>query len=430
MALIATGGGAGAAMANTGTVPDEPVLPYGPNVSREGPTPDVLGTATVAPRSTRSEVTAAVSFHDGSELDLIPLSALAAYQRTEVVMADAMPTCRLDWTVLAAVGQVLTDHGRQGGDTAIDDEGRVDPAIVGAAIRDTRGRRLADTDAGSLDGNRRHDQAVGPMLLAPAAWRDIGVDGDADGARDPQDIDDAALAAAVLLCVEGDNLRRPRQLARALKRMNDAEEFVTAVPEVAAAYEAGTVTGDPFPVFPGPAVALIGAVATASTDRTDGGATDDEPARGKQGTGERDETEPAEGQDKGNDKGKTTGTSKVTGTGPGKPGDKGLDKGSPKDEDTEPVPQPEEPTTEPTEPAADPDPEPAPEPAPEPDPEPEPATAPTEEAATAPEEAPEPADTGEVCDSATVEVDGTTDSECTSETTETVNAESTEPTDA
>ena len=45
-----------------------------------------------------------------------------------------------------------------------------------------------------------YDRAVGPMQFIPSTWSVIGVDGDNDGKRNPQDIDDAALATAVYLC--------------------------------------------------------------------------------------------------------------------------------------------------------------------------------------------------------------------------------------
>src|SRR5690349_11824519 len=44
----------------------------------------------------------------------IPDVALAAYERSAAVMNAADPTCHLDWTLLAAIGQVESDHGQFG----------------------------------------------------------------------------------------------------------------------------------------------------------------------------------------------------------------------------------------------------------------------------------------------------------------------------
>src|SRR5690349_16019589 len=52
---------------------------------------------------------------DGPTLDAIPDQALAAYQRSAAVLTEADKECNLEWTLLAAVGQVVTAHGTTGG---------------------------------------------------------------------------------------------------------------------------------------------------------------------------------------------------------------------------------------------------------------------------------------------------------------------------
>jgi hypothetical protein len=74
------------------------------------------------------------------------------------------------------------------------------------------------------------------MLLTPADWTVVGVDGDTDGKRNPQDLDDASLALAVLLCPPGEDLRTTAGKRAALRRINDTPDFVRAVLEVNAAY--------------------------------------------------------------------------------------------------------------------------------------------------------------------------------------------------
>jgi membrane-bound lytic murein transglycosylase B len=130
----------------------------------------------------------------------IPQVALEAYGYAEWVLQQTRGTCKLQWTTLAAIGKVTTEHGKLNG-SSLDAGGRQRPSLVGPALNGTGGNpRVTDTDAGALDGDQSWDHAVGPMQFTPAMWRVSGVDGDDDGLAEPQDIDDAALAAAYHLC--------------------------------------------------------------------------------------------------------------------------------------------------------------------------------------------------------------------------------------
>jgi cell wall-associated NlpC family hydrolase len=88
----------------------------------------------------------------------IPAGYLTLYQA-------AAQRCPMPWTILAAVGQVESDHGRDPG-----------PSPTGA---------------------------LGPMQFEPATWTRWGVDGDGDGTKDPRDPADAIPAAADYLCSLG-----------------------------------------------------------------------------------------------------------------------------------------------------------------------------------------------------------------------------------
>ena len=44
----------------------------------------------------------------------IPATALLAYQRAAVVIAQVDASCGLSWSLLAAIGRVESDHGRYG----------------------------------------------------------------------------------------------------------------------------------------------------------------------------------------------------------------------------------------------------------------------------------------------------------------------------
>ncbi len=173
----------------------------------------------------------------------IPAVALSAYQRAETVINAADADCNLSWQLLAAVGRVESDHGRFGG-SSLDESGVARPAILGVVLDGRRGTaRIVDTDAGHYDGNNRLDRAVGPMQFIPSTWSVVGVDGDNDGVRDPQDIDDAALAAAVYLCSGPDDLSGAAGQAAAVYRYNHSDAYVASVLAIMRGYLSGTMVG-------------------------------------------------------------------------------------------------------------------------------------------------------------------------------------------
>lgn len=130
----------------------------------------------------------------------VPARALLAYGLAESRARTEEPACGISWATLAGIGRVESDHGRFGG-TALDGDGVPGRPIRGVALDGTRGNlAVRDTDDGRLDGDTRHDRAVGPLQFIPTTWALIGGDADADGRSDPQDADDAAVAAARYLC--------------------------------------------------------------------------------------------------------------------------------------------------------------------------------------------------------------------------------------
>ncbi len=134
-----------------------------------------------------------------SEATGIPERALAAYAGAAIVKADTMPECGLDWATLAGIGATESDHGRHGG-SHLDANGTAVPGIFGVALDGNGVALIPDSDGGAIDGDPDADRAVGPMQLIPEAWRNWHVDGGGDGVEDPQNIDDAVLAAANYLC--------------------------------------------------------------------------------------------------------------------------------------------------------------------------------------------------------------------------------------
>jgi hypothetical protein len=166
----------------------------------------------------------------------IPSAALAAYQRAETVINSADETCNLSWQLVAAIGRVESDHGRFGGNT-LDDNGLAVPGIYGIALNGKNNTAvIRDTDAGLFDNDHAFDRAVGPMQFIPSTWSVVGVDADGDAQRNPQDIDDAALASAVYLCSGADDLATLTGQRAAVYRYNHSTAYVDLVLSIMDAY--------------------------------------------------------------------------------------------------------------------------------------------------------------------------------------------------
>lgn len=219
-----------------------PVAPSGSAPTTEAaaaPAPAAITPATQGALLT-SPVVAAAALRSAGALDDVPPAALSAYQRAATVINGASSGCRLDWVVLAAVAAVDSDHGRglPGGPVhTVAADGTVSPAIVGQPLDGRSGRGLVDdTDAGALDGDKRFDAPVGPFGLLPSTWTTVAVDADDDGVRNPQDLDDAALATAVLLCNGGADLSQPLALRTSLGRLRAGAGYADAVLAVTGRY--------------------------------------------------------------------------------------------------------------------------------------------------------------------------------------------------
>ena len=131
----------------------------------------------------------------------IPARALAAY--AGVAISFETRTCGIGWNTLAGIGEVESRHGTIfGGSIAAN--GSATPPIFGIPLRGGAVANIPDSDEGAIDGDATIDRAVGPMQFIPEAWRNWHADGNADGVQDPQNIDDATLAAAGYLCRAGE----------------------------------------------------------------------------------------------------------------------------------------------------------------------------------------------------------------------------------
>ncbi len=188
---------------------------------------------------------AADSVIASASMNGIPDAALAAYQRAEQVINSADASCNLQWQLVAAIGRVESDHGRYGGNI-LGEDGKSRPGIYGIPLDGSNGtQQIRDTDAGDLDDDKVYDRAVGAMQFIPQTWNVVGVDGDGDGKRDPQDIDDAALASAVYLCSGDEDLSTYGGQKAAVYRYNHSEEYVDLVIEITRAYLAGEFSSVP-----------------------------------------------------------------------------------------------------------------------------------------------------------------------------------------
>ncbi|OIJ25058.1 hypothetical protein UG56_019985 [Nocardioides luteus] len=184
----------------------------------------------------------------------IPSAALAAYQRAETVINAADETCNIDWQLLGAVGYVESDHGRFGGST-LGADGVSRPGIYGVALDGTNDTQtIEDTDAGQYDRDKTWDRAVGPMQFVPATWSTVGVDADGDGQRDPQNINDAALAAAVYLCSGPDDLGSEAGRREAVLRYNRSTSYADQVLRTRTAYLKGDYDAVPDEIAPATAM--------------------------------------------------------------------------------------------------------------------------------------------------------------------------------
>lgn len=126
---------------------------------------------------------------------LRPLPASPSYMA--IYHRAALAECPgLSWTVLAAIGQVESGHGR--------------------------------------DTSTSYAGAMGPMQFLPATFFAYAVDGNADGVTDIMNPDDAIFTAASYLCANGGG--DPEHLPRAIWHYNHADWYVQMVLTLAKMY--------------------------------------------------------------------------------------------------------------------------------------------------------------------------------------------------
>lgn len=169
----------------------------------------------------------------------IPARAVRAYGDAALRVGAEQPGCRIGWPTLAGIGWIESGHGTHGG-AVLGADGRPSIPIVGPALDGSPGTAAihATPQSTGWHGDPVWDHAVGPMQFIPSTWVRWGADGDGDGVADPQDVDDAALAAARYLCAGGRDLSTWDGWHAALLSYNHAESYAQSVYARASAYAA------------------------------------------------------------------------------------------------------------------------------------------------------------------------------------------------
>lgn len=167
----------------------------------------------------------------------IPERALVAYAGAALRLAVTHPGCGIGWNTIAAIGLVESEHGTLTG-ARIGPDGVASPTILGIPLNGAGVDAIRDTDGGRLDGDTTWDRAVGPMQFIPSSWALLGQDGNGDGVKDVNQIDDAALAAGQHLCEVGGDLTQPAGWITAVNAYNASVEYNNRVAAVADRYSA------------------------------------------------------------------------------------------------------------------------------------------------------------------------------------------------
>ena len=167
----------------------------------------------------------------------IPVLTMDAYLRAEKNIAVNNPNCAIPWWLIAGIGRAESNHGRFGG-ASMSANGTVSPSIIGVPLNGQGFASIPDTDKGFYDGDEVWDRAVGVMQFIPGTWNRWKGDGNGDGAFDPQNVYDGALATAQYLCSSAPNLASDETRRGAVLAYNHSNAYADFVLAKGHEYEA------------------------------------------------------------------------------------------------------------------------------------------------------------------------------------------------
>jgi membrane-bound lytic murein transglycosylase B len=263
--------------------------------------PDGAITLASAPQRDPDPEPATSAVITGLAANGIPNVALNAYRVAAARMASAQPSCGIDWSLLAGIGRVESNHGRYGG-AVLNSDGTATPKILGPALDGVQFAFIGDSDGGMWDGDTTYDRAMGPMQFIPTTWRAYAIDADGNGRTDPFNINDAALAAANYLCTAGGNLRTVAGQRQAVFAYNHSDSYVNQVLALANAYASGIPVADlpisgittgavpapdwtGIPAAPGPAIGARDTTPSSQGEAVGAAPRPAAPAGGQSGSG-------------------------------------------------------------------------------------------------------------------------------------------------
>lgn len=164
----------------------------------------------------------------------IPDRAFLGYASADLAIEEEQPACGLGWNTLAAIGTVESDNGTYGGATLLPN-GYTSKPIIGVPL--DGGTFGGGTVAAIPDVGHGWVHAIGPMQFLPSTWAKWGADADGNGVVSPNQIDDAALAAARYLCASG-TMTNTAGWRAAVFSYNQSNAYVNEVAAIANRYAA------------------------------------------------------------------------------------------------------------------------------------------------------------------------------------------------
>ncbi|HVT77884.1 MAG TPA: D-alanyl-D-alanine carboxypeptidase family protein [Acidimicrobiales bacterium] len=175
----------------------------------------------------------------------VPPVAADAYRRAAALAPHVEPACRITVSLIAAVGQVETNHGQGAGSTIVAN-GVLSPPVIGPAMNGQNSQpAVADTDGGTYDKDSQWDHEIGLMRARPSVFTANRIDANNDTVFDPQNVYDAASTLAVTLCraQAGKSLTTTAEMRAALTAYRNDKAYVDKVMAAMAQFAAAGVDG-------------------------------------------------------------------------------------------------------------------------------------------------------------------------------------------